>query len=218
LAKDKGHVPLLGLGAARVVLATTRVGKGQLVVSGLAFDREWTSLTRLKAMVVLAQTLALGGRLQEASGLTLEAGAVLDAVPGKGEKVHIVSLVGDPLDWTGTRGQIPAFPRSGAYSVRVEDEQRGTFESFCLSVRSSDREGSGRVVESATVPALGSFPHTVRNLSEGDLEEVAAASRTGSPLYTPLLVLALLGLMVESLLGAPPLRRAGPAPGRKEAA
>jgi hypothetical protein len=208
LARDKGYASLLGLGPEKVLLAAGRLGKGQVVLSGLAFDPSWTTLPRLKSVVVVAQTMALGGRAPEASGLSLVAGAAPDALPGKGDQIHIVSLVGDPLDWSGPRGQVPAFPRSGAYSVRVGEE------SFCLSVRGSDREGGTRCIETGLVPALGRVPHTVRPLTEGDLEAALAASRTGLPLYLPLLALAVLGLVAESLLGAPPRRR-GASQGRE---
>jgi hypothetical protein len=201
LPKDKEFAPLLGLGPEKILLAAGRMGQGQIVLSGLAFDPGWTSLPRLKSIVVLAQTMALGGKAPEAASLSLVAGTAPDALPGKGDQVHIVSLVGDPLDWSGLRSTVPAFPRSGAYSVRVGEE------SFCLSVRSSDREGGNRFIETGVVPALGRAPHTVRTLSESDLQEALTASRTGLPLYLPFLILAALGLVAESLLGAPPARK-----------
>jgi hypothetical protein len=201
LTKDRGYAPLLGLGPAQVVLVAGRLGKGQVVLSGFAFDKAWTTLPEQKAVVVLAQTMALGGRSPEPVGRSLVAGTAPDSLPGKGDDVQIVSLVGDPFEWSGPRSRLPVFPRSGAYSVRAGDE------SFCLSVRGSDREGSTRYIESAVVPALGRVPHRVRALTEGDLEEALAASRTGVSLYLPLLGLAVLGLVAESFLGAPPRRK-----------
>jgi len=199
LTKDKAFVPLLGVGND-VVLASTKIGKGQVVVSGIAFDPQWTSLPRMKAMVVIAQTMALGGRLQETHGIAAVAGNPIE-LPGKGEQVQMVSLVGDPLDWSGSRAQLPILPRSGAASLKLGDE------SYCLSIRSSDREGSSKFLEGTTVPALGTMPHSVRELKEDDLKEALTASRTGFPLFLPLLLLAIGALVAESLLGAPPLRK-----------
>jgi hypothetical protein len=202
LAKDKGYTPLLGLEPDKTLLAAARLGKGQTVLSGVAFQKDWTTLPQQKSVVVLAQTMALGGRSPEPVGRSLVAGTAPDALPGKSDHVQIVSLVGDPFDWSGPRSRVPVFPRSGAYSVQVGDE------TVCLSVRSSDREGDPHYVDTAVVPALGGVPHSVRPLTEGDLAEALAASRSGLSLYLPLLALAVLGLVVESFLGAPPRRKA----------
>jgi len=199
LSKDAGFSSLLGPGPDKVVLATRKLGKGQVIVSGLAFDPQWTTLPRLKSMVVFAQAMALGGRTREPSGLYVAAGSPPPALLASGgDGVHIVSLVGDPFDWTGVRGQVPVFPRSGAYSIQVGQE------SFCLSVRSADQEGSRRFIETDVVPAAAGMPYTVRTLEETDLTEALNASRAGLPLYLPLLILAMLALVAESLLGAPP--------------
>jgi hypothetical protein len=198
LAKDRKYTPLLGIGDKKV-LAVTTIGKGQVTVSGLSFDPQWSSLPRTKAMVVMAQTMALGSRGQQSHGLTGVAGNVVE-LPGQGDEVQMVSLAGDPLDYSGPRTQAPPLPRSGAYSVKLGDA------SYCLSVRSSDREGS-RTFLVTEPPALGNLPYSIRDLDEADLQEALAASRTGFPLFVPLVLLAIAGLVAESLLGAPPLQR-----------
>ncbi len=214
--KDAGYANLLGVLAAssplggeggvrgdKILLAVKNLGKGQVIVSGLAFDPQWSTLPRQKSIVVMAQAMALGGRTREASGLYVAAGAPV-ALPARegDDAVHIVSLVGDPLDWTGVRSGVPVFPRSGAYSVQLGQE------AFCLSVRSADQEGIRRFIESGTVPAVGSMPHTIHTLEETDLTQALAAARAGLPLYLPFLLLAMLALVTESLLGVPPAKKA----------
>ncbi|MDE0840042.1 MAG: VWA domain-containing protein, partial [Kiritimatiellae bacterium] len=62
LAQDAGYVALLGANEDSTLLAIRKHGKGQIVVSGMAFGRTgaWSTLPRQKAFLVLAQPMALG--------------------------------------------------------------------------------------------------------------------------------------------------------------
>lgn len=181
------------------MLAIKNLDKGQIIVSGLAFDPKWSTLPTLTLMVVLAQ--AMVGRTRETSGRYVTAGEPVVDLPLLGDKdeVHIVSRVGDPLNRTYQPGQeLPVFPRSGAYLIQIGQEP------FCLSVCSAHQEGIQRFLESSPIPAVKGLSHTVRKLEETDLTQAQAASRGGLLLYLPFLLLAMLALVTESLLGAPP--------------
>jgi len=218
LQKDAGYAPLLGPGSDRVVLAIRRLGKGQVIVSGLAFAGrregvpEWSTLPRKKAFPVMAQPMALGavsGVVNET--ISLVAGNAPRSLPGTGDEVKITTLAGDQVDWSGPRDQVPVLVRGGAYIVRLGRRK------ICLSVIPSDAEGRHAFVEGSEVAAMGGIAHTVRELSdEEDFRDELENSMAGMELYLPLLLLALAALMAEGLLGSPAGRRKTKPAGAKE--
>ena len=209
LRTDANYDPLLDPGDDRCVLAIRRLGKGQITVSGLAFAgrregvREWSSLPRKKAFLVMAQPMALGAVASLVNErMSIVAGEAPRSLPGKGDEVKIATLVGDQVDWTGPRDQVPVLVRGGAYIVRTGKREA------CLSVMPSDTEGGSAFIGGAEVAAMGEIPHTVRELSnEENFRDELESSIAGMGLYLPLLLLAAAALIVEGLLGSPSLRQ-----------
>jgi len=199
LPTDSTTVPLLGQSDGTTVLALAERGRGNVICSGIAFDRRWSMMPQMKEFVVLAQSMALGSGSVEAGGsMSLVAGHAPESLPGADDDIRIVSLVGDPMDWSGSPDQFPRFVRSGGYEMRIGEKQYG------LSVRGSAEEGSQRFVSAKSVPVMGKIDHMVVTLNEDDeLGVVPVASRTGIDLYLPLLLLAMVAMMAEGMLGTP---------------
>jgi len=209
LREDTGYEPLLGPDNDQVLLAIRRLGKGQVTVSGIAFAGrrkgvlEWSTLPRKKAFLVMAQPMALGAvssRVNES--MSLVAGKAPRSLSGKEEELKIITLVGDQVDWSGPRDQVPVLVRGGAYIVRMGERET------CLSVMPSDTEGGDAFIDGSEVTAMGEIPHAVRELSnEEDFRDELESSIAGMGLYLPLLLLAATALIAEGLLGSSPLRR-----------
>ena len=199
--QDAGYEPLLATGENHRLLALRKHGKGQIVVSGLAFGRtgDWSTLPRQKTFLVMAQPIALGA----ASGLvnanlSIVAGQPMRLMQGEGNELSITTLLGDRVDWFGLKDKSPLLVRSGAYVVNM-----GQRES-CLTVLPSEREGSSPFVEGDKIEGFTGIPHGVRTLSDeddfrGDLDE----SLAGTGLFLPFLLLALVCMMAEGILGSP---------------
>ena len=205
--QDAGYAPLLATGEDHRLLALRKHGKGQIVVSGLAFGRtgEWSTLPRQKTFLVMAQPIALGA----ASGLVnanepIVAGELKPTpfMPGEGNELSITTLLGDPVDSSGLRGKLPLLVRSGAYIVNM-----GQRES-CLTVLPSKREGSSPFVKGDEISkwvASWRPKCEVHTLSDEDdfRDDLLEKSRTGTDLFLPFLLLALVCMMAEGLLGSP---------------
>ena len=146
----------------------------------------------------MTQAMALGSGSEDLDGrVSLVAGHAPESLPGQDNEMRIVSLVGDPMDWEGTRDQFPRFVRSGGYEMRIGEKRYG------LSVRASAGEGSREFVSGDRVPAMGRVEHRIVALNDdSELKDLLAASRTGVNLYLPLL-LAIVAMMAEGLLGSP---------------
>ena len=200
--QDAGYVPLLATGEDHQLLALRKHGKGQIVVSGLAFGRtgDWSTLPRQKTFLVMVQPIALG----TASGLvnanvSIVAGQPTRLPPGEGNDMSITTLLGDQVDWSGLRDKSPLLVRSGAYIVAM-----GQRES-CLTVLPSNLEGRSPFIEGAEIEGFAGIPHGVRTLSdEDDFRADLDKSLAGTGLFLPFLLLALACMMAEGLLGSPP--------------
>ena len=209
LEKDARYEPLLSPGNERVLLAIRSLGKGQVTVSGIAFAGrregvpEWSTLPGKKVFLVMAQPMALGAvsSLVDES-ISLIAGNAPRSLSGKEDEVKITTLVGDQVDWSGPRDQVPVLVRGGAYIARMGERET------CLSVLPSDAEGNNAFIDGSEVAAMGGISHAVRELSdEEDFRDELENSMAGMGLYLPLLLLAIAAFMAEGLLGSPALRR-----------
>ena len=168
-------MPLLAAGEDHQLLALRKHGKGQIVVSGLAFARTgaWSTLPRQKTFLVMVQPIALG----IASGLvnanvSIIAGQPTRLMSGEGNDMSITTLLGDQVDWSGLRDKSPLLVRSGAYIVTM-----GKRES-CLTVLPSELEGRSPFIEGDEIGALEGISHGVRTLSDEDdfRDEIGRAS------------------------------------------
>ncbi len=201
LAQDAGYAALLGANEDSTLLAIRKHGKGQIVVSGMAFGRTgtWSTLPRQKTFLVLAQPMALGAVSSLANeSMSIVAGQSPRLLPGEGTEMSITTLLGDHVDWSGLKDRSPILVRGGAYIATLG--QRET----CLTVRPSELEGHSAFIEGSEIGALEGIPHGVSTLSdEDDFRDELEQSLAGTGLYLPFLLLALAFLMAEGLLGSP---------------
>ena len=88
----------------------------------------------------MAQSMALASGSKEADDrLSLIAGEAPASLPGSADDIRVVSLVGDPMDWSGPRDRFPQFVRSGGYVMQVGEKTYG------LSVQGAVEEGVRRI-------------------------------------------------------------------------
>ena len=201
LAQDSGYAALLGANEDRSLLAIRKHGKGQIVVSGIAFGRTgaWSTLPRQKIFLVMAQPIALGAvaKLSNES-VSIVAGHSPRLLPGEGTEMSIATLLGDQVDWSGLKDQSPLLVRGGAYIATMGEQET------CLTVLPSELEGHSAFMEGSEIGALEGIPHGVRTLSnEDDFRDELEKSLAGTGFYVPFLLLAIVFLMAEGLLGAP---------------
>jgi len=218
LRGDAGYEPLLSVGDNKTVLAIRRLGEGQITVSGIAFAGkqegvpEWSTLPTKKVFLVMVQPMALGAVSSLATrNMSIVAGNAPNSLPGQEAEVKITTLVGDQVDWSGPRDQVPVLVREGAYIVRVGKRE------ICLSVMPSDTEGGTTFIDGAVVGAMGGIPYSVGDLTDSNkFSAEIARSVTGLELYIPLLLLAIVAFMAEGLVGSPSRWRSNRSAGEKE--
>jgi hypothetical protein len=202
LAQDAGYVPLLSANEDRGLLAIRKHGKGQIVVSGMAFGRtgDWSTLPRQKIFLVMVQPIALGAVSSLANeSLSIVAGQSPRLLPGEGTEMSITTLLGDQVDWSGLKDRSPILVRGGAYIATLGKRET------CLTVLPSDLEGHSAFIEDSEIGALKGIPHGVSMLSDEDnFRDELEQSLAGTGLYLPFLLLALAFMMAEGLLGSPP--------------
>ena len=199
--QDAGYVPLLSANEDLGLLAIRKHGKGQIVVSGMAFGRTgaWSTLPRQKTFLVMAQPIALGAVSSLANeSLSIVAGQSARLLPGEATEMSITTLLGDQVDWSGLKDQSPILVRGGAYIATLGNRET------CLTVLPSELEGHSAFIEGSEIGALKGIPHGVSILSdEDDFRDELEQSLAGTGLYLPFLLLALAILMAEGLLGSP---------------
>ncbi|MDE0838642.1 MAG: VWA domain-containing protein [Kiritimatiellae bacterium] len=201
-AQDAGYVALLSAGDGDDLLALRKHGQGQIVLSGLAFghSRDWSTLPRLRTFLVMTQPIALGAVTTLINGsASIVAGQAPRLVPGEGNDMSIITLLGDQVEWSGPRDQAPLLVRGGAYIVSLGERETS------LTVMPSDKEGSAAFIEDDKIPALDRMQSQVSTLSDEDnFRKSLNASLAGTGLCLPFLLLAFIFLLVEGLLSAPP--------------
>jgi hypothetical protein len=202
LAQDAGYAALLSANEDRGLLAIRKHGKGQIVVSGIAFGRtgDWSTLPRQQLFLVMVQPIALGAVSSLANeSLSIVAGQSPRLLPGEGAEMSITTLLGDHVDWSGLKDRSPILVRAGAYIATLGKRET------CLTVLPSDLEGHSAFIEDSEIGALEGIPHGVSMLSDEDnFRDELEQSLAGTGLYLPFLLLALAFMMAEGLLGSPP--------------
>ena len=188
---------LVGVDFQNVLLARKKLGKGNIYVSGTAFDSHWNTLPHTGLLVVMAQRMALEGAVSSGpETISLVAGEPITGISPGADVARVISLVGDALDWQGQAKQMPLLPRAGVYVAKAGDNNR-----YCICVRGSEKEGLQRFVDGPQVAALGATDHTV--LPYDDTEDFSPGHMGRArviDLYVPLLILATLALLAEGLL------------------
>ena len=199
LELSDGFTPLMGAGFESVIFAHRKLGQGNIYASGTAFDPRWNTLPATGLIVVMAQTMAVEGTSSEEDAmLSLVAGEYPTGIDAAGQQVEVLSLMGDAIDWKGQVGEMPAFSKSGVYRVISGDKE------YCVSVRSSEKEGAERFLKGSQVPALERITHEIVNYdpSEGLQKYHYGQSRTFE-MFLPLVLLATLALLAEGWLANP---------------
>jgi len=199
LQLSEDFTPLFGTDFENVILAHRELGGGNVYVCGTAFDPRWNTLPLTGLMVVMAQSIATGGESFERDAmLSLVAGESPKGIDASGQPLEVLSLVGDPIDREGQINEVPVFANPGAYQIKAGDKE------YCVSVRSSEKEGLTRFVSGSQIPALEKMTHTVVDYDPAD--DLAAYhyghSRTFE-LFLPLVLLATLALLAEGWLANP---------------
>ena len=137
--QDAGYAALLSADEDLGLLAIRKHGKGQIVVSGMAFGRTgaWGTLPRQKTFLVMAQPIALGAVSSLSNQrLSIVAGQSARLLPGEGTEMSITTLLGDQVDWSGLKDRSPILVRGGAYIATLGKRET------CLTVLPSELEGA----------------------------------------------------------------------------
>lgn len=191
---------LAGLHQRSPVLAEREYGEGNIYASGLAFDRQWTTLATDPSgiAVVMLHNIAKGGTSLKSGpkNLSVTAGEPV-RIPSIGDlPTQIRSLIGDTVNTTILPGAELTTARAGAY--RIENNNH----IYLVSVKGSSEEASENFIESDKLAFMGSTPHHITPL-DSSAEKVVQqlhAHFTERPLYLPLALLALLAWAVEAWL------------------
>ena len=199
LELSKQFTPLLGIDFGKVLFAHREIGRGNIYVSGTAFDPRWNTLPLTGLIVVMAQSIAVEGTaLEENLMLSLVAGESPTGINAGGQQVEVTSLVGDETDFKGQAIDMPVFSKSGVYLVKTGNEE------YCVSVRSSPKEGLTQFLQGSKVPAMEKITHSIVDYNPADdLQKYHAGLSHTFELFLPLLLLATLALLIEGWLANP---------------
>jgi hypothetical protein len=199
LELSEEFTPLLGVDFEKVVFAHRALGKGNIYVSGTAFDPRWNTLPLSGLIVVMAQSIAVEGTaLEEDAMLSLVAGESPKGIDAGGRQVKVTSLIGDETGINGQAVNVSVFSKSGVYLVKAGNEE------FCVSVRSSPKEGLTDFLQGSQVPAMGKIKHSIVGYNPADdLQKYHAGLSRTFELFLPLLLLATLALLIEGWLANP---------------
>ncbi|MEK7994501.1 MAG: hypothetical protein AAB403_11920, partial [Planctomycetota bacterium] len=156
LALSEGFVPLLGVDFDKVILAHRELGKGNIYVSGTAFDPQWNTLPLTGFVVVMAQSIAVAGASIEQDGMiSLAAGEQAQGIGSGAQQLDIVSLAGDAAEWKQQGGDALVFSKPGVYLVKAGEKE------YCICVRSSEKEGLPQFLGGSQVPPLEHVTHSI---------------------------------------------------------
>lgn len=199
LTLSQDFTPLLGTGFERVILACRKLGRGNIYACGTAFDPRWNTLPLTGLIVVMAQSIAIEGTsLEQESMISLVAGQQPAGLNVGGQQADVTSLAGDAIEWKGPAGEMPAFSRPGVYLAKSGDRE------YCVSVRSSEKEGLTQFVTGSEIAALNRVTHEIVDYdpSGGFQRFHQGRSRTFN-MFLPLVLLATLALLAEGWLANP---------------
>jgi len=205
LELSKAFTPLMGIDFEKVVLAHRALGQGNIYVSGTAFEPRWNTLPLTGFLVVIAQSIAVAGASSEQDTmLSLVAGEYPRGIDAGGGQVEVASLGGslpqgrDGNPWKGQVSEMPAFSKPGVFLVKTVDKE------YCVSVRSSEKEGLMQFIRGSQVPALERITHTVLDYDPtDDLQKYQYGHSRTFELFLPLVLLATLALLAEGWLANP---------------
>ncbi|MFC1636320.1 hypothetical protein ACFL5Z_15935, partial [Planctomycetota bacterium] len=191
--------PLFGADFEKVIFAHRELGGGNIYVSGTAFDPRWNTLPLTGLVVVMSHNMATGGEsFEQEAMLSVVAGESPKGIEIAGQQLEVLSLVGDPVEWEGQVGDMPVFTKPGVYQIKAGDRE------YCISVRSSEKEGLTQFVEGSQVSALEKIAHTILDYDPTDeLEKYHYGHSRMFELFLPLVILATIALLAEGWLANP---------------
>lgn len=199
LQLSEDFTPLFGMDFENVILAHRELGGGNIYVCGTAFDPRWNTLPLTGLMVVMAQNMATGGESFEWEAmLSVVAGESPKGIDAVDQPLEVLALVGDPVEWENQAGDMPVLTKPGVYQIKAGDKE------YCVSVRSSEKEGLTQFVEGSQIPALERITHTVVDYDPADeLQKYHYGHSRTFELFLPLVILATLALLAEGWLANP---------------
>lgn len=205
LELSKAFTPLMGIDFEKVVLAQRALGQGNIYVSGTAFEPRWNTLPLTGFLVVMAQSIAVAGASSEQDTmLSLVAGEYPQGIDSGGGQVEVASLGGslpqgrDGNPWKGQVNEMPAFSKPGVFLIKAGEKE------YCVSVRSSEKEGLMQFIRGSQVPTLERITHTVLDYDPtDDLQKYQYGHSRTFELFVPLVLLATLALLAEGWLANP---------------
>ncbi len=199
LALSEGFVPLLGADLDKAILAHRELGKGNIYVSGTAFDPQWNTLPLTGFVVVMAQSIAVAGASPEQDGvISVAAGQQVQGIAAGTEQLDIASLAGDATEWKQQGGDPLVFCKPGVYLVKAGEKE------YHVCVRSSEKEGQTLFFGGTHVPALEHVTHSVVDYDPtGDFTKYHYGQVRTFELFLPLVLLATLAMMAEGWLANP---------------
>jgi len=191
--------PLMGIDFEKVVFAHRELGRGNIYVCGTAFDPRWNSLPLSGLIVVIAQSIAVEGTaVEEDAMLSLLAGESPKGINVGRQQVEVTSLLGDETEFNGQVNDMPVFSKSGVYLVKAGSEE------FCVSVRSSPKEGLTDFLQGSQVPIISKITHSIVDYNPADdLQKYHAGLSRTFELFLPFVILATLALLAEGWLANP---------------
>ena len=207
LALSEGFTPLLGADLDKVILAHRELGKGNIYVSGTAFDPQWNTLPLTGFVVVMAQSIAVAGASLEQDGvISLAAGEQAQGIGAGSPQLDIVPLAGDAAEWKQQGGDALVFSKPGVYLVKAGEKE------YRVCVRSSEKEGLTQFLGGSQVPALEHVTHTVVDYDPTeDFQKYNYGQVRTFELFLPLVLLATLAMLAEGWLANPIRAKSGSA-------
>ena len=188
-----------GLATGEPLLARHAVDRGEVIVSGVAWDSAWSTLPHKAAFLALVQGLALSGRTA-GSVPPVIAGAALPGATATNQatEVEIQALAGGEGHWR-LMSDDPRLPvRAGIYQIGTGALARR------VSVMGDLREAAPARVTGGAVPRLGTTPHLViREANAAARLKAVQSQRRGRSLFGPLLLVAVAALLLEAVAGEP---------------
>ena len=130
--------------------------------------------------------------------LSLIAGESPKGINTGGQQVEVTCLTGDETGLNGRAMDMPLFSKSGVYLVKAGNEE------FCVSVRSSPKEGLSQFLQGTQVPGMEKITHSVVDFNPADDQQKYHAGRSRTfELFLLLVLLATLALLAEGWLANP---------------
>ncbi|MGI6496120.1 MAG: BatA domain-containing protein [Kiritimatiellia bacterium] len=205
----KNGTPLLAVeknGAPHIVLSRFGLGAGSVYAGGLAFSLDDSTLPRHAAFLAMAQAFVRSAG-ESPFSVPIPAGHA----PAAAEDAPILrfrTVAGGTATWQGDAQTVAPPPRAGLYEMGVVDAPEPDMPRL-VAVRGDDSEADPTRADARDIPMFAQRPPRLLRYSSAPATLAAVrAVRTGRSLYGPLLLLAAIAFLAETVI-------ANALPGRK---